>query len=210
MRQVREILRLRYEQHLPHRAIARACGVGVGTMGAYCHRAQQAGLTWPLPAEWDDAQLEARQLFRRVGDVGGVPRPLPDMAWLHQELKRPGGHPAPPASGIPGPAPRRPPLQPVLPALRALGPHPEAHHASSAPRRREGLRGLLGQAAHDHQPRHGRDHCGRVVRGRPRREQQRVRGGLSIPGVDRVDHRSCADGGVLRWRPPRSSSPTMC
>jgi transposase len=64
-------------------------GIGVGTVGAYCHRAQQAGVTWPLPAEWDDAQLEAR-LFRRVGDVVGVPRPLPDMAWLHQELKRPG------------------------------------------------------------------------------------------------------------------------
>ncbi len=89
MRQVREILRLKYEQRLPHRAIARACGVGVGTVGAYCHRAQQAGLTWPLPAEWDDAQLEAR-LFQRVGDLVGVPRPLPDMAWLHQELKRPG------------------------------------------------------------------------------------------------------------------------
>jgi len=89
MRQVREILRLKYEQRLPHRAIARACGVGVGTVGAYCHRAQQAGLTWPLLAEWDDAQLEAR-LFQRVGDIVGVPRPLPDMAWLHQELKRPG------------------------------------------------------------------------------------------------------------------------
>ncbi len=41
------------------------------------------------PARWDDAQLEAR-LFQRVGDVVGVPRPRPDMAWVHQELKRPG------------------------------------------------------------------------------------------------------------------------
>jgi hypothetical protein len=40
-------------------------------------------------AQWDDAQLEAR-LFQRVGDLVGVPRPLPDMAWVHQELKRPG------------------------------------------------------------------------------------------------------------------------
>jgi hypothetical protein len=46
-------------------------------------------LTWPLPTEWDDAQLEAR-LFQRVGDLVGVSRPLPNMAWLHQELKRPG------------------------------------------------------------------------------------------------------------------------
>jgi transposase len=89
MRQVREILRLKYAQHLGHRAIARACGVGVGTVAAYCRRARQAGLTWPVPAEWDDAQLEAR-LFQRVGDLVGVPRPLPDMAALHQELKRPG------------------------------------------------------------------------------------------------------------------------
>jgi transposase len=89
MRQVREILRLKYEQRLPHRAIARACGVGLGTVSEYCRRARGAHLTWPLPAEWDDAQLEAR-LFQRVGDVVGVPRPLPDMAWVHQELKRPG------------------------------------------------------------------------------------------------------------------------
>jgi hypothetical protein len=64
MRQVREILRLKYEQHLAHRAIARACGVGLGTVSEYCRRARQASLTWPLPAESDDAQLEAR-FFRQ-------------------------------------------------------------------------------------------------------------------------------------------------
>src|SRR5438445_12386583 len=89
MRQVREILRLKYEQGLPHRAIARACGVGLGTVSEYCRRAQRAALTWSLPADLDDAQLEARR-FRRIGDVVGVPRPLPDMAWIHQALKRPG------------------------------------------------------------------------------------------------------------------------
>ena len=78
MRQVREILRLKYEQGLPHRAIARACGVGLGTVSEYCRRAQRAALTWSLPADLDDAQLEAR-LFRRIGDVVGVPRPLPDI-----------------------------------------------------------------------------------------------------------------------------------
>src|SRR5438445_879727 len=89
MSQVREILRLKHEQGLPHRAIARACGVGLGTVSEYCRRAQRAALTWPLPADLDDAQLEAR-LFRRVGEFVGVPRPVPDMAWIHQELKRPG------------------------------------------------------------------------------------------------------------------------
>src|SRR5688572_9298564 len=89
MRQVREILRLKYAQRLGHRAIARACGVGVGTVAASCRRARQAGLAWPGPLEWEDAQLEAR-LFQRVGDLVNVPRAMPDMAGLHQELKRPG------------------------------------------------------------------------------------------------------------------------
>jgi transposase len=63
--------------------------VGLGTVSEYCRRARQAALSWPLPAAWDDAQLEAR-LFQRIGDLIGVPRPVPDMAWVHRELKRPG------------------------------------------------------------------------------------------------------------------------
>lgn len=89
MRRVREVLRLKHECGLPHRAIARACGLGVGTVSEYCRRAAQAGLSWPLPVDLDDGQLEAR-LFQRVGDLVGVQRPLPDMALIHQELKRPG------------------------------------------------------------------------------------------------------------------------
>jgi len=34
MRKLREILRLKYERSMRHRAIARACGVGVGTTSA--------------------------------------------------------------------------------------------------------------------------------------------------------------------------------
>jgi transposase len=89
MRQIREILRLRWAGGLPQRAVARACGVGLGTVSEYCRRAAQAGLSWPLPDDLDDRQLEAR-LFQRVHDLVGIARPLPDMAWLHQELKRPG------------------------------------------------------------------------------------------------------------------------
>ena len=52
MRKLREILRLRYEVGLPHRAIARACSVGVGTVSLYVKRAREAGLSWPLPEAW--------------------------------------------------------------------------------------------------------------------------------------------------------------
>lgn len=88
MRRLREILRLKHACGLSHRAIARSCGVGAGTVSDYLTRAQQAGLTWPLPDDLDDAQLEAR-LFA-LPATPGVARPLPDPAWLHQELKRPG------------------------------------------------------------------------------------------------------------------------
>ncbi len=59
MRQFREILRLKLEVRLSHREIARACSVGLGTITEYLRRAEAAGVGWPLPAEFDDAALEA-------------------------------------------------------------------------------------------------------------------------------------------------------
>jgi transposase len=90
MRPFREVMRLKYEAGLGHRAIARACSVGVGTVSEYVRRAGRAGLGWALPGELDDAALEAR-LFPvpRVGP-GSVERVVPDCATLHQELRRPG------------------------------------------------------------------------------------------------------------------------
>jgi len=87
MRRIREVLRLKYEGGLRHRAIARACGVGTGTVSEYVGRARSAGLSWPLPADLDDGELEAR-LFRTPGPVQG--RARPDCAGIHQELKRAG------------------------------------------------------------------------------------------------------------------------
>ncbi len=50
MRQIREILRLKYEGGLRHRAIARALGVGVGTVSEYVGRAQAVGARLAAPA----------------------------------------------------------------------------------------------------------------------------------------------------------------
>jgi transposase len=86
MRQIREILRLKHEG-LGNRAIARACGVGVGTVSEYLRRGQRAGLAWPLPPELDEATLEAR-LFPPA-ETGREQIP-PDLIRIHQELKRPG------------------------------------------------------------------------------------------------------------------------
>lgn len=86
MRQLHEILRLKHEG-LPHRAIARACGVGVGTVSSYVRRAERAGVVWPLPGELDETTLEAR-LFPRAEP--GRERQAPDLAWIHQELRKAG------------------------------------------------------------------------------------------------------------------------
>ena len=58
MRQIREILRLKHDQQLSHRAIASACRVGLGTVADYLGRAKQAGLEWPLPEDWTRQRLK--------------------------------------------------------------------------------------------------------------------------------------------------------
>ena len=87
MRKIKEVLRLRYEKGLSHRAIAGSCGIGCTTVREYVLRAQAAGVTWPLPADWDDGKL-GQVLFPPVQAEGD--RPLPDWPVVHQELRRKG------------------------------------------------------------------------------------------------------------------------
>ena len=47
MRRLRELLRLKYDAGLSHRAIAQACAMGLGTVTTYLQRAAAAGLAWP-------------------------------------------------------------------------------------------------------------------------------------------------------------------
>ena len=88
MRQLRQILKLKYHTGLTHREIAKACSIGAGTVSTYIARAREAGLTWPLPPELDDATLE-KCLFK-LAQVAGTARPLPEWATIHRELKRVG------------------------------------------------------------------------------------------------------------------------
>ena len=83
VRKIREVLRLKHERGLSHRAIAQACAIGVGTVSLYLQRIAQQGLGWPLPAELDDAALEAR-LFHRAAPAHD--RVRPDCAYVHREL----------------------------------------------------------------------------------------------------------------------------
>jgi transposase len=88
MRQVREVLRLKFVGGVPTREIARRLGVAASTVRATLKRFTAAGLSWPLPEEMTDAVLEAR-LFANAGTKQGHRHHIePDWAALHREMKR--------------------------------------------------------------------------------------------------------------------------
>jgi transposase len=89
MRQIRQILKLAWEAGLKRRQVARCLSLSPTTVSEYLGRAERAGLTWPLPPELDDAQLEAK-LYSRPALPKPDERPLPDWSVVHGELKRKG------------------------------------------------------------------------------------------------------------------------
>ncbi len=95
MREIKEVLRLKYELNLSLRDIARASGVPRSTVADYLSRADKAELSWPLPAGLDQQGLWEK-LFEEAspGDRATPPAPkdvgraLPDWACIHKELRR--------------------------------------------------------------------------------------------------------------------------
>ena len=86
MRKIRELLRLKYECRRSHREIAASLGLAHSTVSEYLRRAAEAGVSWPVPEEFDDERLEAA-LFP-PWPPSRVPRPEPDWGWVHRELRR--------------------------------------------------------------------------------------------------------------------------
>ena len=89
MRKIEEILRLKYERGLSHRAIAQSCAVSAGTVSDYVSRAKAAGLSWPLPEGLSGEQLEGL-LFPRYPAATERQIALPDWTAVHKELRRKG------------------------------------------------------------------------------------------------------------------------
>jgi transposase len=88
MRKIREVLRLKWECGLSERQISQSCVLSRSTVSDYLCRAKAAGLTWPL-SSLDDTQLEAA-LFPLVPSMPKGAYPAPDVAYIHNELKRKG------------------------------------------------------------------------------------------------------------------------
>lgn len=89
MREVREILRLRWQQELSVREVSRSVGVSTGVVSKKEARARRVGLTWATVEALDDEALEERMYGLREA-VGKHDRPQPDPLAIHIELKKPG------------------------------------------------------------------------------------------------------------------------
>ena len=85
MRKIREVLRLRAEG-FSEREIAQSISCARSSVQICLWRAEQAGVGWPLPAEQDEAALEALLYPRRRPGV--EVHPVPDFEWIERELKR--------------------------------------------------------------------------------------------------------------------------
>ena len=60
MRKIKDLLRLKFNGGLSHRQIVAALGVSLGAVSKIVSRAESEGLSWPLIADLDESEIEAR------------------------------------------------------------------------------------------------------------------------------------------------------
>jgi transposase len=89
MRKIKEVLRLKWEQKLSNRQIAKSCSISHSTVREYIDRARLADLPWPLDPCLDDTVLEER-LFPVKPPIPSSQRSMPPMDEIYRELKRKG------------------------------------------------------------------------------------------------------------------------
>ena len=89
MRKIKDVLRLHFDSGLGQRPIGLCLGLSRTTVGDYLRRAVRVGLSWPLPEDLSDHDLEQR-LFPPAVAVPVADRQVPDWSHIHTELKRKG------------------------------------------------------------------------------------------------------------------------
>jgi transposase len=87
MRKIEEVLRLKFEAGLSHRAIAQSCSISPSTVSEYVTHAKAAGLSWPLPEGISEEQLNDRLFPPQTADSRRNTA-VPDWAAIHKELRR--------------------------------------------------------------------------------------------------------------------------
>jgi len=86
MRKVKEVLRLRFDLGLRQDQIARSCSIGQATVHRYLERATAAGLSWPLPEDYDDPRLNELLFPARPVRPPHQLRAGVDFAEIHRQL----------------------------------------------------------------------------------------------------------------------------
>ena len=130
MRKIRDVLRLRFAAGLSIRQIKASTKVSVGAIQKLLAKAEEEGLSWPLPPELDDESRPGLPVlpWRRYAGLyplsgTGLAHPAPGAQGQgrHQTAALGGVHPA-----VPEPLLQ---LLPVLRALRTVEGPAEALHA---------------------------------------------------------------------------------
>lgn len=85
MRNIREILRLRWTLQRPYRDVARSLGVSLGAVGSVVTRAAAKGLTWETVAGLSEDALEQTLYGPKL--PASADRPAPDPVHIHTELR---------------------------------------------------------------------------------------------------------------------------
>ena len=88
MRHVREILQLSLDAGLSTRVVGERVGIGPTTVRETLRRFGWSELTWPVPAEMTDAELETRLYGISGVKPGRRKQPEPDWSVVARELKR--------------------------------------------------------------------------------------------------------------------------
>ena len=81
MRQVYEVLRLKWGQGLSDRKIAHSLGMSRPAVAEYVRRAEAAGLSWPLPETYDGGTWSGCCFLPRPR----IPPLVPDWATVHHD-----------------------------------------------------------------------------------------------------------------------------
>ena len=149
MRKIREVLRLTHELGFSVRAVCEATGVGKTAVGDYVRRAKLAGITWPIPAELGDADLE-RLLFAPADLHGGRGEAAAGLGEGACRTQAPQRDADDAVGGASRRARRRLRIFAVLRALRRMAPAAVADDAADLRGGRQAVR-RLGR-------RHGADH----------------------------------------------------
>ena len=203
MRQIREVLRLKYECGLDRAAIAASVGISKGSVSDYLARPPRTGLTWAEVICVDDAEVErAVQTDRPQRAAGadadrlrlGASRAAQDGGDACSSLGR-----VPRCCGRARSGQRPLPVQPVLRSVRRVRAKwtcrcgrctaPARRHSSTT---REEARVVDAQT--------GEVHRGRALRDGARREQLHVRGGDAHAEARGLRGLDGARAGVLRRR----------